>query len=79
MNVSLRRTAGFVLLAVCAIAWAAVALLPFVGVSLAEGAALATVLIVVGEGAFVLGVALLGKDIVVRLRALLDTLKARPR
>jgi len=72
---SVRRTTGLVLVAVCAIAWLAVAVLPFTGVTLAKGAALSAVLIALGEGAFVVGVALLGKDVVAYLRALVNRLK----
>jgi hypothetical protein len=72
---SARRAIGFVLIAVCAIAWLAIAVLPFTGVTLAKGAAISAVLIAFGEGAFVLGLALLGKDVVVYLRALVNRLK----
>jgi len=75
LKATVRRTTGVVLIAVCAIAWLAIAVLPFTGVTLAQGAALSAVLIAIGEGAFVLGVVLLGKDVIAYLRALVSRLK----
>jgi len=57
------------------LAWVAVALVPFLDVGLGQGAAIVTGLIIVGEAAFVVGVAILGKDIFNSVKALLARLK----
>lgn len=70
-----RKLAGYGLLAVCALAWLAVFIVPFLGLGLGRGAAIVTALIIVGEGAFVIGVALLGKDILNVGKALIARLR----
>lgn len=64
-----RRLAGYLLLVLSVLAWGAILTLPFFGVSWAEAALLAAVFIVIGEGAFLLAVALLGKDLLKKLTA----------
>ena len=59
----------------CALAWAAVVAVPFLDVDLGRGAAIVTGLIIVGEGAFLVSVALLGKEILKSAKALIDRLK----
>lgn len=63
MQKNTRRVLGYTLLAICALAWLVVFIVPFLDVGLGQGAAIVTVLIVAGEGAFLLGIALLGKDV----------------
>lgn len=70
-----RKFIGYGLLVVCALAWAAVVVVPFLDVDLGRGAAIVTGLIIVGEGAFVVGVALLGKEILNSTKALIERLK----
>lgn len=74
-RLSIRKLLGYSLLAICALAWVAVVLVPFLDVSLSQGAAIVTGLIIVGEGAFMVGVVLLGKDIFNSVKALITRLK----
>lgn len=67
----MRKTIGYLFLALSALAWGAILTLPFFGVSWAEAAVLATVLVVIGEGSFLLAAVLLGKDILARVKAYL--------
>jgi hypothetical protein len=64
----MRKTIGYVFLAMSALAWGAILTLPLFGVSWRQAALLATVLIVIGEGAFLLGAALLGKDLLAKVK-----------
>ena len=70
-----RKVTGYGLLAVCALAWLAVFIVPFLGLGLGRGAAVVTALIITGEGAFVIGVALLGKDVLKAGQALIARLR----
>jgi len=74
-RLSIRKLLGYGLLAICALAWLAVVLVPFLEVSLGQGAAIVTGLIVIGEGAFVVGVVLLGKDILNTLKTFITRVK----
>ncbi len=67
----MRKIIGYAFLILSALAWGAILTLPFFGVSWAEAALAATVLIVIGEGGFLLAAALLGKDIFARIKAYL--------
>lgn len=58
----MRRLIGYVLFVYSWIAWAAIAALPFLGLSLATAAAAGTALLVSGEVAFVASLALLGPE-----------------
>ena len=73
--VSVRKLLGYGLLIVCALAWAAVVVVPFLDMDLSRSAAIVTGLIIIGEGAFVVGIALLGKDIMKSTKALIERLK----
>lgn len=68
----MRKTLGYLLLALSALAWGAILTLPFFGVSWREAAVLAVVLIAVGEGGFLLAAALLGKDILKMIKEYLQ-------
>jgi len=59
---ALKKAIGFILLTLSCLAWAAILALPLFDISVGEGAALTTGLIVVGEITFFLGVALLGRE-----------------
>jgi hypothetical protein len=58
----IKKLAGYVLLALSCLAWAAIFALPFFEISVGEVAALTTGLMVAGEATFFLGVALLGRE-----------------
>ena len=75
MPSQLRIVLGYGLLAVCALAWLAVLVVPFLGFGLGRGAAIVTGLIIAGEVAFLLGVVLLGKDILRKIKQLIERLK----
>ncbi len=67
----LRRTTGYTLLAISMLAWPATLTLPFFDVTLAEGAAIATSLVVTAEILFLVGLALVGREVWQRLQAFL--------
>ena len=58
----MRKTAGYALIILSIVAWAAIATLPFIGMPLARAAAITTALVIGGEVAFLAGVAQLGKE-----------------
>lgn len=62
-----RRTVGYALLAVSMLAWPATLALPFFDVTLAEGAAIATSIVVGAQVLFLIGLALVGRDLWQRL------------
>ncbi len=66
-----RRAAGYTLLAVSMLAWPATLTLPFFDVTLAEGAAIATTIVVAAEILFLIGLVLVGREVWQRLTALL--------
>jgi hypothetical protein len=59
---ALKKAAGYVLLAISCLAWAAILALPLFEITVGRVAALTTGLIIAGEATFFLGVALLGKE-----------------
>ncbi len=58
----MRKAAGYVLIVLSFVAWAAIAALPFMDVSIGSAAAITTALVIGGEVSFFAGVALLGKE-----------------
>ena len=58
----MKKVIGYFLFVISFVAWAAIAILPFLNLSLEMSAATTTALIVGGEIAFVLSIALLGKE-----------------
>lgn len=67
----MRKTLGYILLALSAVAWGTIVTLPFFGVSIKKAAVLATGLVVIGEAAFLLGIALLGREAWEKVKAYL--------
>ena len=65
----MRKTLGYVMLIIACLAWVAIPLLSFSGISLAAAAAFTTVLIILGEVTFFVGIALLGKEAWQRIKA----------
>jgi len=65
----MRKTLGYVMLVVACLAWVAILLLPFMGLSLATAATFTTGLIITGEVAFFAGIALLGKEAWKKIKA----------
>jgi hypothetical protein len=65
-----RRTAGYALLAVSMLAWPATLTLPLFDLTLAEGAAIATTIVVGAQVLFLIGLALVGRELWQRLVAL---------
>ena len=58
----MRKTLGYVMLVVACLAWVAIPVLSFSGISLTLAAAFTTGLIITGEVTFFVGIALLGKE-----------------
>ncbi|HJN04102.1 MAG TPA: transporter suffix domain-containing protein [Alphaproteobacteria bacterium] len=75
----IRKTLGYAFLILCAVGWIAFAAVPFLGFSAGTTAAALGILLVVAEGAFVIGIALLGREILRKIRALLKSLIASAR
>lgn len=67
---TLRKFAGYTLLVLSVVAWAAIATLPFLDVSFSHAALITTALLIGGEIAFFTAVALLGKEIWAKLKSL---------
>jgi hypothetical protein len=75
----IRRALGAALLALSALASAAIFALPFLDVTLAEGALVAVALAVAAEAGFLLGVALLSREAWERFKSAVARLRARGR
>jgi len=58
----MRKVAGYALIVLSVVAWAAIAALPFFDISVGSAAGIATTLVIGGEVSFFAGVALLGKE-----------------
>jgi hypothetical protein len=58
----MKKALAYVLLALSVLAWGAIAVLPFLQISIGTAAALTTGLLIGGEIAFFVGIALLGKE-----------------
>jgi hypothetical protein len=68
-QMALKKAAGYILVALSCLAWAAIFALPLFDISLGEVAALTTGLIVAGEATFFLGIVLLGREAWERITA----------
>jgi hypothetical protein len=75
----MRRALGVALLVLSGLASAALFALPFLDITLAEGAVAAVALVVAAEAGFLLGVALLGREAWERLKSAVARLRARGR
>mgnify|MGYP001349645487 CR=1 FL=1 len=71
----IRRATGVALIALCAVGWIGVVVLPFLGLSAGRLAALIAILVIAAEGAFALGIVLLGKEIWQKFKAFLRSAK----
>ena len=69
---SMRHVIGYFLFVLSFMAWAAIAILPFLNLSIEMAAAITTALIVGGEIAFVLSIALLGKEFLGKIKSFFD-------
>ena len=65
----MKKVIGYFLFVLSFMAWAAIAILPFLNLSIEMGAAITTVLIVGGEIAFFLSIALLGKEFLGKIKS----------
>ena len=65
---SMRNVIGYFLFVLSFMAWAAIAILPFLTLAIEMAAAITTALIVGGEIAFVLSIALLGKEFLGKIK-----------
>ena len=70
----MKKVIGYFLFVLSFMAWAAIAILPFLNLSLEMSAATTTALIVGGEIAFVLSIALLGKEFLGKIKSFFNTL-----
>jgi hypothetical protein len=64
----MKKVIGYFLFVLSFIAWAAIASLPFLNLSIEKSAAITTALIVGGEIAFVISIALLGKEFLGKIK-----------
>ena len=70
----MKKVIGYFLFVLSFMAWAAIASLPFLNLSIEKSAAITTALIVGGEIAFVISIALLGKEFLGKLNQTWDDL-----
>jgi len=66
---TMKKAIGYSLFAISFMAWAAIAILPFLNLTIEMVAAITTGLVVGGEVAFLLSIALLGKDFLTRAKS----------
>ena len=66
----MKKVIGYFLFVISFLAWAAIAVLPFLNLSIEVGAAITTGLIVGGEIAFFLSIVLLGKEFLEKFKNL---------
>jgi hypothetical protein len=64
----MKKIIGYIFFVASFVAWAAIAILPFLNLSIEMVAAVTTMLIVGGEVAFILSIALLGKEFLEKLK-----------
>ena len=64
----MKKVIGYILFVASFIAWAAIAILPLLNLSVEMVAAVTTILIVGAEVAFILSIALLGKEFLEKLK-----------
>ena len=64
----MKKIIGYIFFVASFVAWAAIAILPFLNLSIEMVAAVTTILIVGGEVAFILSIALLGKEFLEKLK-----------
>ncbi len=69
-NRKLKKTIGYVLLVLSFVPWALIALLPFLDLSTGQIAGATTILIIAAELAFFAAIALLGKEVWERIKAI---------
>ena len=65
----MKKVIGYFLFVLSFMAWAVIAILPFLNLSIEMSAAITTALIVGGEIAFVLSIALLGKEFLGKIKS----------
>jgi hypothetical protein len=66
---TMKKVIGFFLFVLSFVAWAVIGVLPFLNLSIEMSAAITTVLIVGGEIAFFLSIALLGKEFLGKIKS----------
>jgi hypothetical protein len=69
---TMKKVIGYFLFVLSFMAWAAIAILPFLNLSIEKSAAITTALIVGGEIAFVISIALLGKEFLGKIKTFLN-------
>ena len=65
----MKKVIGYFLFVLSFMAWAAIAILPFLNLSIEMGAAITTALMFGGEIAFVISIALLGKEFLGKIKS----------
>jgi hypothetical protein len=68
----MKKVIGYFLFVLSFMAWAAIASLPFLNLSIEKSAAITTALIVGGEIAFVISIAILGKELLGKIKTFLN-------
>ncbi len=66
----MKKVIGYILFVASFMAWAAIAILPFLSLSMEKVAAVTTILIIGGEVAFFSSIALLGKEFLEKFKTL---------
>ena len=72
----MKKAIGYSLFAISFMAWAAIAILPFLNLTIEMAAAITTGLVVGGEVAFLLSIALLGKEFFAKIKDFLTSAKS---
>ena len=65
---TMKKAIGYLLFAISFMAWAAIAILPFLNLTIEMAAAITTGLVVGGEVAFLLSIALLGRAFLAKIK-----------
>jgi hypothetical protein len=73
----MKKVIGYFLFVLSFMAWAAIAILPFLNLSIEMSAAITTALIVGGEIAFFLSIALLGKEFLEKVKKIFRVTSGR--
>ncbi len=66
----MKKTIGYILLGFSFVPWAVIALLPFLEMSKGQIAGATTILVIAAEVAFIVSIALLGKETWERIKAI---------
>ena len=72
------KVAGYIILGISMVCWALILVVPFLGFSARQIAGITTALIIAGEITFYLGIFLIGKEFLVKLKNKFKFRKSKP-